>query len=62
MPEICYNAKGFPYYYLGEDGTYAYTLIENVYAYVIVTGEIIASGRQAWADVGTEENREATGE
>lgn len=25
--KICYNAKGYPYYDLGEDGTFAYTLL-----------------------------------
>ena len=36
--------------------------ILDMYAYVIDTGEVIDSGRQAWGDVGTSEYREATGE
>ncbi len=38
------------------------THILDMYAYVIETGEVIDSGKTAWADAGTPEYREATGE
>ena len=38
------------------------THILDMYAYVTDTGEVIDSGRKAWADTGTDEYREATGE
>ena len=46
------------------DGSYSLqeARILDMYAYVIDTGEVIDSGRQAWGDVGTSEYREATGE
>ena len=46
------------------DGSYSLqeARILDMYAYVIDTGEVIDSGRQAWGDVGTSEYREAIGE
>ena len=38
------------------------TKILDMYAVEMETGRVIASGRQAWSDVGTEEYREITGE
>lgn len=38
------------------------THILDMYAYVTDTGEVIDSGKKAWADTGTGEYREATGE
>ena len=37
------------------------TLLDE-YAYVYETGEVIASGKTSWSDVGTQEFRDATGE
>jgi hypothetical protein len=36
--------------------------IIDIYAYVYKDGNVIDSGRKAWADVGTDEYRKATGE
>ena len=46
------------------DGSYSLqdARILDMYAYVIDTGEVIDSGRQAWGDVGTSEYRDVTGE
>lgn len=38
------------------------TSIKNYYAVVKSSGQVIASGKTAWADVGTKEYRQATGE
>ena len=38
------------------------TAILDIYAVDKTTGEVIASGKQGWADVGTEAYRQATGE
>ena len=47
-----------------EDGTYSPgdARILGMYAYVMEPGEVIDSGRKAWADPGTEEYRKAVGE
>ena len=47
-----------------EDGSYSPSdaKILDMYAYVIDTGEVISSGRRAWADAGTEEYRKAVNE
>jgi hypothetical protein len=37
------------------------TLLDE-YAYVYETGEVIASGKTSWSDVGTQEFRDMTGE
>ena len=51
----------YVYYEDTKDGS-ADTRILDMYAYDTETGEVIDSGRRAWADVGTPEYREATGE
>jgi len=62
------NGKCLLYVYYeadkNEDGSYSPTeaRILDMFAYVIDTGEVIASGKTAWSDVGTKEYREATGE
>lgn len=47
-----------------EDGSYSPSdaKILDMYAYVIDSGEVISSGRRAWADAGTEEYRKAVNE
>lgn len=54
----------FVYYetFYNEDGTKYGTAILNTYAVNMETGEVTASGKQAWADIGTEAYQEATGE
>lgn len=47
-----------------EEGSYSPTeaRILDMYAYVLDTGEVIASGKTSWSDVGSTEYREAAGE
>lgn len=45
-----------------QDGTEYTTAILDMYAVDMKTGRVYASGRHAWADVGNEAYREATGE
>lgn len=47
-----------------EDGSWSTTdgEIQEMYAYVYETGEVIAAGKTAWSDPGTEEYQQATGE
>lgn len=49
------------YYEIGADMPYS-TEIVDMYAVDMATGQVYASGRHAWADVGSEEYREAAGE
>lgn len=46
----------------GRDGTYDYgsAEIEDVYAYVFSSGEVISSGKTNWEDTGTDEFERAT--
>lgn len=48
--------------YYKEDGSEITTVIDNTYAVIISTGEVVASGKKRWEDIGTEEYREAAGE
>lgn len=64
-----YNAKGNFYAVLSEgvgrpgDGEPEYsTAIRDIYAVNKNTGEVTASGKHAWADVGTEAYQQASGE
>lgn len=45
-----------------QDGTEYSTEILDMYAVDKKTGDVYASGRHDWADVGNEAHREATGE
>lgn len=47
---------------LNADGSEYSTAIRNTYAIKKADGEVIPSGKKAWADVGTAEYQEATGE
>lgn len=46
----------------GSDGTYDYgsAEIEDIYAYVFSSGEVISSGKTSWEDTGTDEFERAT--
>lgn len=46
----------------GGDGTYDYgsAEIEDIYAYVFSSGEVISSGKTSWEDTGTDEFERAT--
>ena len=46
----------------GSDGTYDYgnAEIEDIYAYVFSSGEVISSGKTSWEDTGTDEFESAT--
>ena len=46
----------------GRDGTYDYgsSEIEDIYAYVFSSGEVISSGKTNWEDTGTDEFERAT--
>ncbi len=46
----------------GRDGTYDYgsAEIEDIYAYVFSSGEVISSGKTSWEDTGTDEFESAT--
>lgn len=48
--------------YRDMEGNEDVTSIEDMYAVHNSTGEVIASGKKAWSDMGTEEYRNATGE
>lgn len=48
--------------HLSEDGVNDGTAILDIYAVETATGNVIASGKQSWEDVGSEAYREATGE
>lgn len=46
------------------DGSYSTTdvMIDDIYAYNYVSGEVVDSGRKSWEDAGSEEYRQMTGE
>lgn len=54
---VCYE-----YHYDAEGNEIDSTTILDIYAVVKATGEVIPSGRTAWADLGNDAYREATGE
>ena len=65
---ISANNKCFLYVYyeasMAEDGTWSATeaQILDMYAYVIDSGEVVASGKQSWSAPGSDIYREASGE
>lgn len=59
--EACHLFVHYITYY-DENGTECGTTICNTYAVDMKTGEVTPSGKQAWADIGTPEYQDATGE
>ncbi len=60
--EKCHLFVHYKDYYRGSDQSPYTTGIVNMYAVDMETGEVYIADRHAWADVGTEEYCEATGE
>ena len=58
----CYEVVRYEDHYDADGNRLDNTSIQDIYAVVKSTGEVIPSGRTGWADVGNEEYRRATGE
>ena len=58
----CYEVVRYEDHYDADGNRMDNTSIQDIYAVVKNTGEIISSGRTGWADAGNEEYRRATGE
>ena len=58
----CYEVVRYEDRYDADGNRLDNTSIQDIYAVVKSTGEVIPSGRTGWADVGNEEYRRATGE